>query len=424
MIVMYYYRPGETIMLTDIRSLSQSFLREISLKFMRYFFSSCTNPPRMLFIIGPRGVGKTTCLLQYLIKYSRQNPLSEKILYVPADHILVEKVGLYEIANNFLQEGGELLAIDEIHKYPNWSKELKSIFDTFKRLQIVVSGSSSMEISKGISDLSRRALVFNMKHMSFREFIEFEHGVVIPPVSLEEILKNHQDISNLTLKKIESEGHKILPLFQKYLKTGLFPFYKEYNNIENYYLALNQMINSSVENDIISVYPKLSGTSLKRIKQLLIYVTKSCPFTPDMKKIKTALSITDERTLKQYLTFLDKLQLIINVEKAGGKFAGLQKPEKIYLNNTNFMYALVSSENINKGNLRETYVANLLHGIRSLQVPLSGDFLVDETYTFEIGGKTKGEKQIKNTKHSYILSDDIEYGIKNKIPLWLIGFSY
>jgi len=411
-------------MLIDIQSLSQSFLKEVSLKFRRYFFQDLSNNPRMLFIIGPRGVGKTTCLLQYLIEFSHNNLLSEKILYVPADHILVEKVGLYEIANNFIQEGGELLAIDEIHKYPNWSKELKSIFDTFKKLQVVISGSSSMEISKGISDLSRRALVFNMKHMSFREFIEFEHSITLPHASLEEILKNHQDISNQITKKIEHEGHKVLPLFQKYLKTGLFPFYKEYNKVENYYLALNQMINSSVENDIISVYPKLSGTSLRRIKKLLVYLTESCPFTPDLKNIKMALSITDERTLKQYLHYLDKLQIIINVEKAGGKFAGLQKPEKIYLNNTNFMHALVSSENINKGNLRETYVANLLHGIHVLQVPLSGDFLVDETYTFEIGGKSKNEKQIKNITHSYILSDDIEHGIKNKIPLWLIGFSY
>jgi len=201
-------------MLTDIRLLSQSFLKEVSLEFKRYFFNNCSSNPRMLFIIGPRGVGKTTCLLQYLIEFSRSNILSEKILYIPADHILIEKVGLYEIANNFMQEGGELLAIDEIHKYPNWSKELKSIFDTFKKLQVVISGSSSMEISKGISDLSRRALVFNMKHMSFREFIEFEHGIVLPSASLEEILKFIKIFQIRPLKKLNTEDIKSFHCFK------------------------------------------------------------------------------------------------------------------------------------------------------------------------------------------------------------------
>ena len=411
-------------MMTEIQSLSQSFLKETSPKFRRYFFRDFTDDARMFFIIGPRGVGKTTSILQYLMEHSQNNSLSEKILYVPADHILVEKMGLYEIAQNFTQDGGEIIAIDEIHKYSNWSKELKSIFDTFKKLKVVISGSSSLEISKGSFDLSRRALIFNMKHMSFREFIEFEHGISISHLSLEEMTENHQEISLQYLKKIEQEGHKILPLFRKYLKTGLFPFYKEYKTTESYYLALNQMINSSIENDIISVHPKLSGTSLRRIKKLLAFITESCPFTADLKKIKTALSISDERTLKQYLHFLDKLQIIITVEKAGGKFAGLQRPKKIYLNNTNFMHALVSTENINKGTIRETYVANLLNGMHDLKIPLAGDFLVDDKYIFEVGGKSKNEHQIKNSKNAYILSDDIEYGVKAKIPLWLIGFLY
>jgi len=411
-------------MMTEIQILSQSFLKSISPKFKRYFFRDFSNDVRMFFLIGPRGVGKTTSILQHLLELTQNDPLSEKILYVPADHILVEKISLYQIAESFTQNGGKVLAIDEIHKYSNWSKELKSIYDTFKKLKVIISGSSSLEISKGSFDLSRRALVFHMKHMSFREFIELEHEMTLPHFSLENLIKNHPQITQNIVSQIEQHNQKVLPLFRKYLTIGFFPFYKEHASTQNYYLALNQMINSSIENDIISVNPQLSGTSLRRIKKLLAYITESCPFTPDLKKISTALSISDERTIKQYLNYLDKLQIIIAVDKAGGKFTGLQKPEKIYLNNTNFMHALVQAEKIDKGNLRKTFVANLLSGIHDLKIPTAGDFLVDDKYIFEVGGKSKDDKQIKNIKNAYVLSDDIEHGIKDKIPLWLLGFLY
>ncbi|MBF0301069.1 MAG: ATP-binding protein [Oligoflexia bacterium] len=408
----------------DIQLLSMSFLKEVSLKFKRYFFQTFNDDARLFFVIGPRGVGKTTAILQYILEAVERKTTSDKILYVPADHLLVEKIGLYQIAQNFTNEGGQILVLDEIHKYENWSKEIKSIFDTFKKLRVVASGSSSLEVTKGSFDLSRRALVFNMKHMSLREYIELEHQLTLPSFKLEDVLLNHQDISNELIKKIEKEGPKIISIFHKYLKRGCFPFYREYKTLDSYYLAINQMINSSVENDIIAVYPKLSGVSLKRIKKLLNYLASSCPFTPDMTKIKTALSISDERTLKQYFGYLDKLQIIINVEKAGGKLAGLQRPEKIYLNNPNFIYALSSKKEIDIGNLRETFVANIFHGLYDLKVPNKGDFIVDNKYTLEVGGKNKDSSQLRDLKDAYILADDIEFGIKNKIPIWLFGFLY
>ncbi|MBF0362437.1 MAG: AAA family ATPase [Oligoflexia bacterium] len=408
----------------DIKLLSQSFIKDVSLEFKRYFFQNFNDDARVFFVIGARGVGKTTAILQYILKRANNDTTSDKILYVPADHLLAEKIGLYQIAENFVMEGGQILAIDEIHKYENWSKEIKSIFDTFKKLRVVISGSSSLEISKGSFDLSRRALVFNMKHMSLREYIEFEYKLSLPTFKLDDILINHQEITHNLLKKFEKKEMKIITVFHKYLKEGCFPFRKEYVSIENYYLAIHQMINSSIENDIIAVHPKLSGVSLKRIKKLLNYLAGSCPFAPDMAKIKTALSISDERTLKQYLGYLDKLQIIINVDKAGGKLSGLQRPEKIYLNNPNFVYALSNKNSPDIGNLRETFVANILSGLHDIKIPDRGDFLLDDKYTLEIGGKSKNSVQIKDQKNAYVFSDDIEIGMKNKIPLWILGFLY
>ena len=412
--------------MNSIHSLSQSFLKETPLDFKRYFFKSFRETPRMFFLIGPRGVGKTTSILQYLIDYADNDITSSKILYVPADHILLENISLFEVASNFEMEGGKVLCIDEIHKYGNWAKELKSIVDTYKGLRLIVSGSSSLEISKGSTDLSRRALVFNMRHMSFREFLEFEHKLELPRFSLHEILEKHSMIATDLVKRIEHAHHKVIPLFRKYLEKGLFPFYREYKTTESYYLALNQMINSSIENDILSTHPQLTGVTVKKMKALLGHLSTSCPFTPDLKKIKTALSITDERTLKQYLYYLDKLQIIINVEKASGKLKSMQKPEKIYIDNPNFMYALASGphEDPDKGSLRETFVANILKGLHSLQIPDHGDFLVDGKYIFEVGGKSKGDRQIQDIKNAFVLSDDIETGVKNRIPLWLLGFLY
>lgn len=405
-------------MLEKIEYLSKTFLNEIPNYFKRYLFQTFPEDSRLCIILGSRGVGKTTAILQYL------KSLKEKVLYVPSDHILIENISLYDIANEFSLNGGKVIAFDEIHKYDNWSKELKSIFDTFKNLRVLASGSSSLEINKGAYDLSRRAMVFHMKHMSFREFIELEKNIKLRPYDFDTILTKHTSIADEIVKKLKQNNLKVISLFKSYLKKGVFPLYVDYKTTENYYRALQQTINTIIENDILAVYPKLTGITIKRLKKLLAYLTSMCPFTPDLKKLKNILEITDERTLKQYFYYLDMANVINCFEKSGGKLAGLKKPEKVYLNNTNYIYALKTVEAKNIGNIRESFAANILSSDHFISIPSQGDFLIDDKYVFEIGGKSKSFGQIKDIKNAYVLADDIEFGMQNKIPLWLIGFLY
>ncbi|MBW8050977.1 MAG: AAA family ATPase [Cytophagales bacterium] len=411
-------------MLDELLLLSQNFINIYNKKYIRYFLKTNALSNRFSIITGQRGIGKTTTMIQYILLRYEEDTYTSKALYIQADHFVVGKYSLYEIAEEFYNYGGELICIDEIHKYPNWAKEIKSIFDTFTKLKIVASGSSAMEITKASHDLSRRAVGYKMYGFSLREYLELTLSITLNKYSLEEILKDHQKIANAVLKKISGKGNKILSLFKSYLEFGYYPYYLEFPDINHYYITLEQNIHATLENDLVNIYPHLTGNSIKKIKKLLSIIASLVPFTPDLKKLKLLLDIGDERTLKVYLKYLEDSGIILMTSKGKKGFKELEKPEKIYLNNTNLIYSLTTANNVEIGNVRETFFINIFNAQHKISTPEKGDFLVDNKYTIEVGGKSKDFAQIKNIKNSFLAIDNIEIGISNKIPLWLFGFLY
>jgi len=351
-------------------------------------------------------------------------------LYVNLDDIQnTAQFIMTDIAEEFVLNGGKLLCFDEIHKYGSWSAELKNIYDRFGELKIIATGSSALQINQGSHDLSRRAIVYSMVGMSFREFLELHYGFEFDPYSLQDILERHVELATAIKKKIEHKEHKIIPLFKNYLKYGYYPYYLSMPNLTLFLQTLQQNINVSIESDLLYVYPKLNGNSIKKIKTLLSIIIKSVPFEPNMSDMKKAADITDDRTLKEYLSKLDDAGLIKLLMRNSLAMKSIDKPEKIYLANPNLMY----TKEPDVGNLRETFFVNQLDNYYTIKQSLgddgifagkSGDFYCEETYTFEVGGKKKGFGQIKDIPNSYIVSDDLEIGIGNKIPLWLFGFLY
>ncbi|MBU0994980.1 MAG: AAA family ATPase [Proteobacteria bacterium] len=369
-------------------------------------------------------MGKSTAIIQYMISRVANDLLSERILYIPVDHFIVAQRSLFEIAEAFYQYGGELLCFDEIHKYPAWSKELKSIYDSFTNLKIIASGSSAMEIEKGSHDLSRRAIVYRMAGLSFREFLELSHGIELPELSLASILNHHEKLAFQVIDQLSAKGKKILPEFRDYLKHGYFPFIQEYQSESIYFIALEQGLHTTIESDLLSIYPGLTGASINKLKKLFSIIAESAPMIPDMKRLKNIIEVGDERTLKNYLKYLEDAKVISCLYKSGKGLKSLEKPAKIYLNNTNQAYAICPEQNANIGTIREIFFSNILMEGNRVTIPLKGDFRVNERYVFEVGGKGKSFTQIKDIPESYLALGDIETGVANKIPLWLFGFLY
>jgi predicted AAA+ superfamily ATPase len=337
------------------------------------------------------------------------------------DSFIVGEFSMYEIAEQFEANGGELLCFDEIHKYSNWSLELKSIYDNFPNLQILASGSSVLEINKGTHDLSRRAHILKMEGMSFREFLELNLDIDFPSFTLEEILLNHENISFDIVSALENKKKKVLPLFKRYCKVGFYPYFLTINDDEVFLDMLKQNINISISNDLLFIYPNLDGNSIKKLKLLLNVIMESVPFVPVIEKLKALLEVGDGRTLKEYFIYLEQAGIIKLLMKSSSKgLSKLEKPEKIYLDNTN----LLNIAYANIGTIRETFILNTLSVNHNVTYPKKGDFLVDNKYLFEVGGKTKSFDQIKNINNSFIAFDDVEVGSKSKIPLWLFGFLY
>ena len=407
-------------MLDKFFSLSQNYIQNYDQTFVRYFSKTIGFKHRLTILIGQRGIGKTTTLIQHILHTYNNDPFTTKALFIQADHFLTQKSSLYEIAEEFVLHGGELLCIDEIHKYKNWSIELKSMYDTFTKLAIIATGSSALEIHKGSHDLSRRAITHKMVGMSFREYIGLSHGIEIESYLLDDILKGHQLIAQAIIEKLEVKGLRIIPTFKEYLKVGYYPYFHDMGSEELFYITLEQNIHATVENDLLFVYPSLSGNSIKKILKLLSVIRQSVPFTPDMSGLKKTIDVGDERTLKNYLKYLEDAALIKMLPKSSNPMAAFEKPEKIYLDNPNLLYI----DDVNIGTVRETFFMNALSSQHALCAAPKGDFLVDEKYTFEVGGKSKDFTQIKDVPDSYLAIDDTEIGTRNKIPLWIFGFLY
>lgn len=397
-----------------METLIRNYIRLIDstpVNFQRYLYNTIDWQDRLIGITGARGTGKTTLLLQYI-----KNNFTDRTraIYVSLDNIWFAKNSLTDLVEYFYTHGGTHLFLDEVHRYPNWSIEIKNIYDSYPEIHIIFTGSSILEIYKSNADLSRRAIHYHLQGLSLREYLKFEHDIDLPPLSLSDILNNHLNIASEITSKI-----KILPLFEEYLKQGYYPFYKE--NSKNYLLRLQNMINTILDYDLPAV-ENIEYTTLLKIKKMLMIISSLVPFTPNMTSLSAEIETNRTSSIK-YLSFLEKAKLIKMLPSSKKGMNSLNKPEKIYLDNTNLLYALTTS-NINDGNKRETFFANQVAMNHTLTIPPKGDFLVDNIHTFEIGGKNKNYDQIKDIPDSYVVFDNAETGFGNKIPLWLFGMMY
>jgi len=380
--------------------------------FVRYLYSKIKWGNRLTGITGSRGVGKTTMLLQHIKKTFGNTP--KEALYISLDNIWFSRNLLFDLGQQFVQQGGTHLFIDEVHKYPNWSQEIKNLYDSFPDLKIVFTGSSMLEIYKGNADLSRRAIHYILYGLSFREYLLLEKGIEFPAVSLEYLLENHLDLAGQINEKI-----KPLPLFQSYLKEGYYPYFKE--DRELYGEKLLHTVNVVLETDLPAV-ENIEIYSIQKIKQLLFIISQQVPFTPNISDLASLIGVS-RNSLLNYLTILHKAQLINLLNHDTLKLKTLAKPQKIYLNNTNIIHAF-AQEKPDVGNLRETFFFNQLQTVSTVVSSLKADFFINEKYHFEIGGRNKGHHQIMGLANAFLALDNTEYGYANKIPLWLFGFLY
>ena len=408
-------------MLDQLYQISRIYLQANNFSYHRSSFQNANFLSHRLSILaGPRGVGKTTLIIQKLLNAVDNHLLSPAILYVPSDHFVVSKNSLYEIAEQFVQYGGKWIAFDEIHKYKNWSQELKSIYETFPHLTLLASGSSLIELHKGSHDLTRRSVVYHLDGLSFREYLGLKYDIPFETIELDDLLQQHERLSYEIIQSLSQLTLKILPLFREYLTYGYYPYFLELTDPETYHLTLEQNIIATIETDIPAVYPTLTGQSLRKIKQVLTFLSTNVPFKPNYKQLQIAADITDLRTLKTYLKYLEDAHLIRQVGASGNKFQAIEHAEKLYLHNPNQYYALSDTPNI--GTIRELFFLCSVKQGNRVTIPKEGDFLVNKTILFEVGGRKKDYSQIKAHPEAYLACDDLEIGIGHRIPLWLLGF--
>ena len=383
---------------------SKELLSLTPVDFKRYLYSEVAWEDRMIGIVGPRGVGKTTMILQYI----KENLDPNETLYVQADDIYFATNTLIELAEEFSKNRGKYLFIDEIHKYTGWSQALKSIYDYFPQMKVVFTGSSILDILKGSADLSRRALMFNMQGLSFREYLYLFHNIEVEKHSLQEILSHKAD--NFPVR------HP-LPLFKDYLRRGYYPFG---TNDAMFLHRLNQVIIQTLETDI-PVYANMSVATGKKLGKLLKIISQSVPFKPNFTKIAGMLEAS-RNNIDDYCYFMEQAGLIMQLRDMGEGIGQLGKVDKVYIDNPNLIFAL-AEESPKTGNIRETFFFNQMRVKNKVYRSEKGDFNINDI-TFEVGGKSKTQEQIKGLKNAYIVKDDIEYGYQNVIPLWAFGLNY
>jgi len=407
------------INIENIKEMQNILLENQNIDFKRFLYNEIDFSQQLIGIIGPRGVGKTTLILQYLKEnFYKKKP--DDAIYFLADNVVFEKGDLFELSKKLhIEQGVELICIDEIHKFPNWNQELKNIYDSFPNLRIIFSGSSSIDLVKGRYDLSRRGVVYNLPGFSFREFLVFYKGFTFKKIKFNDIINKHQSI----LKKISSED-KILRYFKEYLKIGYYPFFNRTKNVILYNDQISNTIDKVIYEDIASVY-KLKTSNLITFKQILYFFATITPGEININKLASSLS-RNHATISEYLNILQEAGLVrfLSNDKAGHML--VRHAEKIYLDNTNLLYAISTTvgKNIEIGMVREIFFLNQLEAIGKIACyTKKGDFSIDKI-TFEIGGKNKDDKQIKNIKNSFLVADNILYGDKKRIPLYLFGFLY
>ena len=401
--------------LTEFFGIQGGLLRAVAGSRGRFLKDKIDWDNRLIGIVGGRGTGKTTLLLQHIADRDRGE---QRQLYISADHIHVQATGLYEIASSFFRLGGETIVIDEIHKYGTWQQEVKNLYDAFPDAGILFSGSSIIALQKGKADLSRRAVFHTLPGLSFREYLYFANGLEFAPASLPELLKNHPTIAAGILSK-----GPILGRFKEYLDHGVYPFFME--GVDVYHLKLSNVIEKVLYEDI----PSATGTrtaSIPVLKRILWLIATSQPFTPNIEKMSRELKIS-KTYIYTYLDFLERAGLLSGFLPAETGYRLVRKPAKIYMENANLIRQVTGElgSKEDSGAVRETFFAHQTKSAgMNVRIPNQGDFLVDGMYLFEIGGKGKGKSQIKDFSNAFVVRDDIEVGFGNIIPLWLFGSLY
>lgn len=376
--------------------------------FKRYLYASINWSQRLIGIVGPRGVGKTTLMLQY---YIENFTTPEDCLYISADNVNIANAGLYNLAEEFFNLGGKIILIDEVHKYPDWQQELKNIYDSFPQKRVIFSGSSSIHILRGKVDLSRRVVYYNLKGLSFREFLIMREAKTFKPLSFEDILKNH-----LSIAESISSGLPILRHFKDYLKFGYYPFFNE--GLEEFLPKLSNVVEKIFYEDIPLLF-NVRPSTIHSLRKLFYLIATSQPFTPNISRISAQLGISKEY-IYAYIDELEKAGLFILLYPKEKGFKLLRKPQKIYLQCTNLFYLVEEEKGFltEKGSIRETFFASQASYAVKLYSSEKADFVDEKNRLFEIGGRNK------TSNDSFIVSDDVLVGFKNKIPLWLFGFLY
>jgi len=394
-------------MLEELRLKYNKILNLIDSEYKRYFFDVVDFDNKIIGIAGARGIGKTTFLIQYLKNFD-----FDETLYFSADSILTSGISLYEIAEEFSKYGGKILAIDEIHKYKNFENELKEIYD-FLDIKVIFSGSSAISLEHSKADLSRRAVLYKVKGLGFREFLELKLNQKFEKYSLKEILNNHVNIAREITGKI-----KVFKYFKEYLEYGYYPYY--FQTPKSYKLLVENSINTAIESDLLYIF-HIDIDNIEKLKQLVKYLCLSKPYELNISNLSKRIGIGRD-TLYRYIYYLSLADVFKRVDALNKKDTTFLKPSKLYLQNPNLYYTFCLNNEI--GTIREIFFINQLEVSYNINYSKIGDFLVDEKYIFEIGGKNKNRYQIKNTPNSYLAIDDIEIGFKNKIPLWVFGFLY
>ncbi len=397
-------------MLKNLKKYQERLLKSFKIKYKRYIFNEIDFDEKMIAIFGARGVGKTTTLFQYLLELQAKD---KNVLYISLDYPFLAGVDLIDIVDAFVEDGGEYLLLDEVHRYNDFSAYLKTIYDLFD-IHIVFTGSSATSLLNAKSDLSRRVSLYNLYGFSFREFLELKYKVKLEAWKIEEIFENHIALSQQVLK----QKFDVLKEFKEYLKVGYYPFY--FDKKTSFFQNLVNTINLTIDIDLTSL-GLIEQKYTYKLKKLLEVVCQSSPFEVNYSKIASSAEISRTK-LYDYVTFLADGQMLLLIDEPIKGIKKISVPAKIYLNNTNLLYAYC--QNAKKGTIRETFFANQVSQRSKLNISKQGDFTIDEKYRVEIGGKNKSFKQIKDLPLSFVVADEIESGKGNKIPLWLFGFVY
>jgi len=385
-------------------------INNTSTTFVRYLMHSVDWSSRLIGMKGARGAGKTTLLLQYA---KQSLPLDHQTLYTSLDSLYFTQNTLIGLAEQFASQGGKYLLLDEVHRYSNWSQELKNIYDDLPDLQVIFTGSSIMHLNTAKGDLSRRAIMYELHGLSFREFLNLRSKTNFESIGLDELIKDHTAIALAITSTIKPLAH-----FRHYLEFGYYPYFLE--NEKLYPQKLAETISLAIQIDLPSFH-EINYSSIEKIRLLLHIIAESVPFKPNISKLSERIGIS-RNSLILFIRYLEDMRIIKGLYPATGGIGILQKPEKIYLHHPNLEYAL-SDTNTNIGNARESMFLNQLSTLGTVNYAEEGDFIFKE-HTFEVGGKNKTNKQIKDLKSSFVVADEIEVGHLLKIPLWLFGFLY